>query len=271
MSFGKAILVALLLCPFCYAQRFRFTPLSESTILQREQNAPTNQHDREARIKVLFLQAGCANQLGEQQLEKLPGANVVCRLPGSSNETIIVGATYTQLAPDNWTGASLLPSLFQTLVRRKRHHTFIFVAFDDSSGDLAGAQFFAAHMTAEDVERTEAMVNLDPLGFSPTKISSTSSDKKLVEAFISVVYALKGMASQVDVDKGIHVDSAPFASLHIPQITIHSLTQEAVADLQNGEKDPAEFRARHYYNSYRLLSGYLAYLDEVLKPRRSER
>src|SRR5262249_55014879 len=125
MSFGKAMLVALLLCPFCCAQRFRFTPLSESTILQREQNAPTNQHDREARIKVLFLQAGCANQLGEQQLEKLPGANVICRLPGSSNETIIVGATYSQLAPANCTAASLLPSLIQPLVRRKRRPTLL--------------------------------------------------------------------------------------------------------------------------------------------------
>ena len=94
MSFGKAILVTLLLCSFCHAQRFRFTPLSESTILQREQNAPSSPHDREARIKLLFMQAGCtANELGEQQLEKLPGAKVICRLPGSSNETIIVCAT----------------------------------------------------------------------------------------------------------------------------------------------------------------------------------
>src|SRR5262249_35687168 len=150
MSFGKAILVVLFFCAFCHAQRFRFSPLPESTILQREQNAPTNQHDREARIKVLFLQAGCANQLGEQQLEKLPGANVICRLPGSSNETIIVGATYSQLAPDNWTGASLLPSLFQTLVRRKRRHTFIFVAFDDSGGDLGGAQVCGSQLAPAD-------------------------------------------------------------------------------------------------------------------------
>src|SRR5262249_8438376 len=157
------------------------------------------------------------------------------------------------------------------LGRGTRRQSLVVVAFGDSGGDLEGAQFFAAHMTADDVERTEAMVNLDPLGYSPTKISSSGSDKKLVEAFITVVYALKAMASQVDVDRGIHIDSEPFASLHIPQITIHSLTQEAVADLQNGEKDPAEFRPRHYYNSYRLVSGYLAYLDEVLKPRRPEK
>lgn len=269
----RLFVLVLALVSLVHAQRFRFSQISQTVVLQREEHAPDNQEEREARIKQLFVQAGCGTA-SEQQLAQLPGANVVCLLPGKSKETIIVGATYSQMAPDNWSGASLLPSLFQTLSSTRRRHTFIFVAFADGRNNLAGSEFFAGQMTPLDVGQTEAMVNLEALGFSPTKISSSDSDKKLVKDFMTVAYALKQMASQVDVSKGVHVDSEPFAFRHIPQITIHSLTTDAVADLQSpksdpdGQKnDPEEFRADFYYKSYTLLSGYLAYLDEVLKPR----
>lgn len=264
----RLAILLLALFPLAHAQKFRFSQIPEREVLQREQHEPTSPQDRESRIKQLFLQAGCTTaQVSEQQLENAAGANVICRLPGKSSETIIVGATYSQMAPDNWSGASLLPSLFQTLASRRRRHTFIFVAFADGSNDLAGSQFFVGHLSPLDVDHTEAMVNLEALGFSPTKISSAESDKQLVKNFMTVTYALKQMASQVDVSGGVHVDSEPFASLHIPQITIHSLTLEAVAGLHDQKGDADDFRPKFYYNSYTLVSGYLAFLDEILKPR----
>lgn len=264
----RLISLILVLFSVAHAQRFRFSQVPENVVLQREQHGPAGTQERESRIKQLFLQAGCpTTELSEQPLEKLAGTNVICRLPGKSKETIIVGATYSQMTPDNWSGASLLSSLFQTLASRRRHHTFIFVAFADGGNDLAGSQFFVDHMSPVDVNQMEAMVNLEALGFSPTKISSSESDKKLVKDFITVAYALKQMASQVDVSKGVREDSEPFAFMHIPQITIHSLTQEAVADLHSPDKDEDKFRPKFYYNSYTLVSGYLAFLDEVLKPR----
>ena len=281
----RIILIAVMIgfFPACHAQKFRFSPVAQTTLVQREEHPPAGPQDRQSRLKQLFLQAGCANsELGEQP-QKLSGANVICRLPGKSHETIIVGASYSQAEPDNWSGAALLPSLFQALTGRKRHHTFVFVAFADGNSDLAGAQYFAGHLSREDVNRTEAMINLDPLGFSPTKISSAESDKKLVDSFFKVTYILNQMASQVDISKGTRVDSEPFAALQIPQITIHSLTQEAVAGLHTTDptrpvlaapdvaNDGAQFRADHYYHSYRLVSGYLAYLDETLKPRHHEK
>jgi|SRR5579864_8594982 len=264
----RLTILLLALLSVAQAQRFRFNQIPESVVMQREQHGPMSARERESRIKQLFLQAGCAAaQLNEQPLQKLALANVICRLPGKGKETIIVGATYSQRAPDNWSGASLLASLFQTLAKRKRRHTFVFVAFADGNNDLAGSQFFVDHMTQVDVDQTAAMVNVETLGFSPTKISSSESDKELVQDFMKVTYALKQMASQVDVSKGVHVDSEPFAFMHIPQITIHSLTQDAVADLPSQDNDGDKFHPRFYYNSYTLVSGYLAYLDEILKPR----
>jgi hypothetical protein len=274
----RLTVLILALFSVSHAQKFRFSLVSQSVITQREAHPPASQGDREARIKQLFVQAGCPTaELTEQSLEKLAGANVICRLPGKSSETIIVGASYSQMAPDNWSGAALLPSLFQTLVGRKRRHTFMFVAFADGNADVAGAQYFATHLSPAERDHIEAMINLDPLGFSPTKISSADSDKKLVESFFTVTYILKQMASQVDISKSMRVDSEPFARLQIPHITIHSLTQEAVADLHTaiappgGQSNNPQFRPDHYYHSYRLVSGYLAYLDETLKPHRHEK
>lgn len=269
MALTMRLCIAILaLLSVATAQRFRFSQISEREVLQREQNVPATPQDRESRIKQLFLQAGCATAyVSEQQLENPAGANVICRLPGKSDEIIVVGATYGQMAPDNWSGVSLLPSLYQTLSHHKRRHTFLFVAFADGNHDVAGSQFFVGHLTPTDVDRTEAMVNLEALGLSPTKISTSESDKQLVKNFMTVTYALKQMASQVDVSSSVHVDSEPFAFLHIPQITIHSLTLEAVAGLHDQKNDPDDFRPKFYYSSYTLVSGYLAYLDEILKPR----
>lgn len=247
--------------------------MDQKTVSEREQNAPASQEERGSRLRELFIQAGCAHdQLNEEHLEGSPGVNVICRLPGKTGYTIVVGANYSQAAPDNWTAASLLSSLFQSLAGRKRHHTFLFVAFADGGTDLAGSRFFADHMGPEQFNRTEAMVNLDALGYSPTKIAP-NSDKDLVKDFVAVMYVLKLVASQVDISKSVHMDSEPFSSLNIPQITLHSLTQDAVADLMTQEPPSAttpkapEFRPDFYYSSYRLISGYLAYLDEDLKPR----
>lgn len=267
----RALLI-LVLVPLCSAQKFRFNEVDRSTIAERERHPPATQDDRRIRLRELFIEAGCTpDKLSEEHLDNASGVNVICRLPGRTGYTIVVGANYYQTAPDNWTAASLLPSLFQSLAGRRRHHTFVFVAFADDGADLAGSRFFTDHMGPEQLDRTEAMVNLDALGFSPTKIAP-NSDKDLVKDFVAVMYVLKMVASQVDISKGIHVDSEPFSSLNIPQITLHSLTQDAVADLQSKEPihpasaDP-HFRSDFYYNSYHLISGYLAYLDEILKPK----
>lgn len=264
----------------CHAQKFRFTPVKQSVIQQRMEPAPRNLQERKARIKQLFMQSGCtSDKLTEQALENGEGVNVICRLPGKTAQSIVIGAKYSQGVPDNWTAASLLPSVFQSLASRKRHHTFIFIAFADGSRDLAGSEFFAKQMNASDIDQTEAMINLEALGFSPTKISSSASDKKLVGSLVTVMYVLKQVASQVDISDMIRLDSEPFASRNIPQITIHSLTHDAAASLPTQEQQlvatpgsdfahlESGFHPSLYYKSYHLISGYVAYLDETLKPR----
>jgi hypothetical protein len=261
----RALLILGILAT-CQAQTLRFSPVEKSIILERAVNVPSDNLDRLARLKDLFIQAGCLG-VAEQPIPSSAIPNVVCRLKGDTDKTIIVGANYAQVSPDNWSGASLLPGLYQSLSGRKRRHTFLFVAFADEKKLPAAAQFFVEHMTQTEVEHTQAMVDLDALGLSPTMYWAAHSNKDLIKALVVVMYALKLPASQVDITKAGDTDSEAFASRHIPQITLHSLTHDAVAVLHDHQDPVKEFRPNNYYDSYHLISGYLAYLDQTLKSR----
>ena len=268
---GAAKIIAisgLFLCLICFAQKVQFTAMEKHVILERMESIPETNAARVSKLKELFANAGCnGNSLFEQKVEEADTPNIVCLLGSGQDDTLIVGAHYERITAaqpplDNWSGASILPAIYQSLRDKKRNHSFIFVAFADDGKDPAGAESFARHLTRKQLTRTEAMVNVDALGFSPTKVWTAHSDKDLVHALIIMVYALKLPASQIDIAALGHKDSDPFAMRHIPQITIHSLTQQNVIT-----GSITQFRPDNYYDTYRLLCGYLAYLDQSLKPK----
>ena len=267
----RALLAGLLLivsCAICVAEKLVFTLAEKTEIVGNAEINPETDQQRAARLHLLFSDAGCrGNLLSEQPVESNSVPNIVCRLPGNREGTIIVGAHYehptSELRPlDNWTGAALLPGLYHCLRGHRRRRTVLFVAFADHGNDPAGAEFFASHFAAQDLKGVEAMVNLDVLGLSPTKIWTAHSDKELVTDLVHMVYVLKIPASQIDIQAAGSTDSQPFAQRGIPQITVHSLTRQ---NLEN--RRASQFRPGNYYDSYHLLCGYLAYLDQALKPR----
>jgi hypothetical protein len=256
------------LAALCLAQKLRFTLVDRKAVVEHARNIPENDRERAAQLKQLFLKAGCRGELlTEQKIEEADAPNIICELKGESAETIIVGAHYEHASSsarpiDNWTGASLLPSLYECLHDRRRHHHMIFVAFADQGNKVEGAEYFAAHLSSRQLAHVEAMVNVDALGLSPTKVWTAHSDKDLVAALVRMMYAMKISASQIDIAAVGNSDSDPFAARDVPQITVHSMTQQNVI-----ERSASSFREENYYDSYRLLSGYLAYLDAILKPR----
>jgi Iap family predicted aminopeptidase len=255
------------LCAAGAAQKVQFAAADRAEILDRVKEAPASDAERASQIKAWFVAAGCnGNLLREQAVAGSATPNMICELRGEGSETVIVGAHYdtasTARPLDNWNAAALLPALYKSLHAQKRHHHFIFVAFADQGGDLSGSRFFAGHMSAEQLHHAEAMVNLDVLGLSPTKVWTSHSDKDLVHDLVVMVYALKLPASQINMERANTTDSEAFSLVQVPTITIHSLTEP---NLAAGEA--TAFRPGNYYDTYRLLCGYLAYLDVTLKPR----
>lgn len=254
------------------AQNIVYKAVPKETIESRLNQYGGKDSQREATLKQMFAEAGCDDKhLSEQAVKgsKLP--NVICTLPGSSDRQIIVGAHYDHASEgngvvDNWSGASLLPSLYQALKDHPRKHTFIFIGFTDHEKGQVGSHFYVQQMTKEQVAATDAMIDMDALGLAPTEIWITHSDKDLVQLMGQAANGLKLPVTGIDQDQ-VGEDSEQFAKRKIPQIMIHSLTKKAVVDdqvLHTKNDQISKINMGDYYNTYTLVAAYLALLDESL-------
>jgi putative aminopeptidase FrvX len=223
--------------------------------------------ERQATLKRMFVDAGCEEHLSEQRVGLRP-PNVVCVLPGSSGRVIIVGAHFDKVpagdgVADNWSGASLLPSLYQSIKIEPRQHTYIFIGFTDEESGLVGSNFYARRMTREQVNATDAMVNLDTLGLDSTNVWLSRSSPELVGALAHVAETIGSPIAASNFERVGSSDSESFARRKVPRITVHSLNlQNYRAGILHSRKDKLSvMQLDAYYETYRLLVVYLVFLD----------
>lgn len=267
------LILLLLLCPLApgqTAQAIRFTTVEVPVVRHR---LATLVQDRDSRVEALirlFADAGCGgDQLLKQPVRASKTPNVICTIAGDSTETILVGAHYDKVfrgqgAVDNGTGAALLPSLFQSLAGVRRHFTFLFVGFTDEEKGLVGSRHYIKQAPKEEIARIRAMVNLDSLGLSPTKIWISRADKTLVQALLRVAASTNLRLDGVNVEAVGDSDSRPFHQKKVPVIDFHSVTQNTMAILHSDRDRLEAVNMEDYYESYRLLTAFLAYLDIAL-------
>jgi len=234
----------------------------------------TRNSEREARIRNWLAEAGCKDKdLSEEALDRKLPPNVICALPGLTKEVIVVGAhtdhvdSFGDGVVDNWTGAVLLPALLYSLSAQPRHHTIIFIGFSGEEKGLLGSRYFVDHLTTEQRSHIEAMVNFDSLGMNPTKVWASHADKALLAALYATATAAQLPLAAVNVDGiGASADSESFARYQIPRITLHSATQQTWSILHSPSDKLAAIKMNDYYDSYKLIAEYLAFLDDRLKP-----
>jgi Zn-dependent M28 family amino/carboxypeptidase len=135
------------------------------------------------------------------------------------------------------------------------------VAFAGEEKGLVGSRFYGDSLAPEQVKKINAMVNMDTLALGPTEVWVTHSDDKLVRALNGMALALKLPLTGVNVDRVGKSDEESFISRQVPTITVHSLTQETLRVLHSPKDNYTAVRFSDYYNTYRLLSGYLVLLD----------
>jgi Zn-dependent M28 family amino/carboxypeptidase len=145
-----------------------------------------------------------------------------------------------------------------------RHHTYVFVSFTDEEKGLVGSEFYAHHLAPEQRSKIEAMVNMDTLGLGPTEIWVSHSDKNLVDEIQAVAQSLKMPLRGMNVERVGATDSESFAHYKIPSITIHSLTQATLPILHSRLDRLDANNTDEYYDTYKLVAGYLIFLDQSL-------
>ncbi len=128
-----------------------------------------------------------------------------------------------------------------------------------------GSHFSAQQMTKEEVATTDAMVNVDTLGLTLPEVWASHSDQRLTGALVFIAKKMNVLVTAVNVDQIGSTDSVQFSELKIPSIAIHSLTQETWnAHILHTSKDKLSVtHLDNYYQTYRVVSAYLAFLDQV--------
>jgi len=267
-----AILPAIAKAPLPDA--LHYATVRESAVEARLKEFAGDNKQREATLKRLFEEAGCDSEhLSEQPVKGSKQPNVICVLPSKSQRTIIVGAHFDRVSEgdgvvDNWSGASLLPSLYQGVKGTDREHTYVFVGFTAEEEGEVGSRFYVRQMSKEAILATDAMVNMDTLGLGPTMVWESHSDQLLTRALNYLAKRLELPLSAVNVERVGSTDSEQFAEKQIPRITVHSLTQKSWDQhiLHTSKDRLAEIKFADYYQTYRLMAAYVAFLDQ-LPPR----
>ena len=259
------VILALLLA----ALAIRFTTVPKADIQRRLLAFEDTNFKRELRLRTLFEEAGCrGDNLTEQRVRNAQAPNVICTLPGNTGSVIVVGAHFDFVdrgrgVVDNWSGCSLLPSLFQSLKAIRRRHTFVFVGFTNEEKGLVGSKFYVHELGKEARANIRAMVNLDSLGLSPSKIDLERADKQLADALAAVAGSFKLRLSVMNMRGAGRSDSDSFQEIKVPAITIHSVTTETLPILHTPRDQMNAIRLDDYYDTYLLVRAYLAYLDEL--------
>lgn len=247
------------------ADRIAVSLLPETTLQSRLDAGLVPYGQRENAIASLFREAGCT-----VELQKVTGKanNVICTLRGASSDPIVVGAhldyiTAGQGIIDDWSGAALLVSLYQSLKNTPRNHTFVFIAFAKEEEGLIGSRKYVHELDKEQRANIRAYINLECLGTNPTKIWIRRSSPQLLDSIARVASVLKTSVSGMDVDQVGDDDTHPFKDAQIPVLSIHSLDQKTFTYLHSKRDRMEALQMAYYSDSYRLIAFFLAYLDSI--------
>jgi Iap family predicted aminopeptidase len=249
--------------------RIQITEIKPEIVQARLESVSRKISERRATLESLFRETGCdADRLSEKEIPHLKDANIVCTMPGTDAATIVVGAHYDLAdkgtgAVDDWSGAALLPSLYQSLKAEPRRHTFVFIAFAGEEAGLRGSGAYVKQLSRDELKRVSAMVNLECLGTTTPKVWASRADKKLLELYVRVAAAIGVKPEASNVDNVGDDDSHSFLLANIPVLTIHSVTQDTLKILHSPADKLSAIHPAEYYAAYRLAANYLAALDQT--------
>lgn len=269
------LLAAVLLCCggpiYGQSASIKFNELPRDVIRKGLNSFAYSNIAREVQLKEMLRQAGCTDaELTEQRVGRGKPPNIICTLPGSSDSTIVIGAhtdhRYQGIGVvDDWSGDALLPALFESLRSVPRRHTIVFIGFTDQQEMMLGSRYYLNHLSHAQVSHIRAMIDLECLGMTPTKVWARQANRRLLASLVIVAKHFNIGLQGVDMSRVAEDDAAVFLLRHVPAITIHSVTQRTWSFLLREQDGPSLINFNDYYNSYRLIAAYLAYLDIALK------
>src|SRR5581483_12410165 len=130
----------------------------------------------------------------------------VCTLRGESSSVITVGGHFDFVERgngivDDWSGVSLLPSLYQALKAQQRRHTFVFIAFAREEAGLWGSTQYVESLSQQKMRQIRAFVNLECLGLPTPKVWASRANPELLDRLAEITSAIQVPLSAVNVER----------------------------------------------------------------------
>ncbi len=262
--------LVLLLCPTLIGQNIRFHALDQTVLANRLKLSPKTNELRQAGVEQLFAESGCtSDHLSKVPVKKTKLSNVFCVIPGDTDRTILVSAHYDKVlvgdgTVDNWSGAALLASLQQSLEGIPHRHRILFVSFCCEEEGLVGSRSYVEGLSKEEAAKISAVINIDTVGLSPTKLWVSHADKHLSQILLAAAQTMNLPLSGMDVDRVGSSDSESFERLKVPRMTLHSVTQQTLHILHSSDDQIKAIHMDDYYQTYKLVAGFISLLDSTL-------
>jgi hypothetical protein len=249
-----------------------FWTLKQQDVESLVRHVPQEDSLRLAQLRQTFQDMECK---GDDLREQAFGAakNLLCTMPGSSEETILFVAHYQHCGPgksliENWSGATMLPFLYHALLAAPRKHTFVFAELDGE----AGARSYLQSLPHAQRRNLKAVVAVDALGLGPTVFYLRPNGylpgptESLLQSTLLLAAHEKGLPDPSAKIPGGWFridDTRQFRFANIPSILIHSVDHQT-RDIPGSQKDTLEaINGDSYFTTYSLLCYYIAELDEM--------
>ena len=246
-----------------------WSTLPPAVIQQRLEMVRFKTSERRAVLSGLFQNSGC-HDLTDQPVPREREGNLICTLEGKTDSVIVVGAHFDadyhgMGVVDDWSGASLLPSIYQSLNTQKRRHTIVFAAFSGEETGSYGSKTYVARLSSEEKLKIRAMVNLECLGVSAVGVWGHHADQRLHDAYVRVSSSLQLQPRSLNYEQIGLDDSISFSDAKIPTITIHSVTESTWPILHSSRDRIKAIKPDQYSEAYRLVVAYIASIDAELE------
>ena len=231
--------------------------------------APCKSEERFETVKKLFVQMGAKEEaVTVEKFNKDKISNIMVKVKGKSDETIVVGAHYDKIgdggcgAIDNWTGISIIAHIYKSVKQIDTEKSYIFVAFDQEEEGLFGSEAMAKSIPKENREKYCAMVNFDSFGFSMPFILGNASSSKVTKLAKDFAKENNFKMSDVVID-GADADSSSFKSHNIPAITFSGLDNKWQNYLHSKNDQLDKINMTSVYIGYRFGLMFIAKLDSI--------
>ncbi len=238
----------------------------DSDLSGRVELSPLTNPEREAAVYDLFRQAGASEaEIISQDIGR-GSHNFMVVKKGRTDRVVVVGGHHDKVHQgagtiDNWTGATMVISLYQAMKDLDTEATYVFMTFGREEEGLVGSQKYVASLTRQQIAKIDAMLNLDTMAVDGTFSWRNKSDRVLLDMFAKLAKA-KGLDLKEVSFSGGDSDQTSFRRAGIPGGMLYGASEDVIWDIIHSENDTfARFSFKHYKNAFLLALETLKHLD----------